>query len=299
MWGPSDSVKAFDAIESALKKVTDMKMSPDASTKAHKIAEDVRSAVTAVESNNTNMTKAQKHERIAGAMKELQGLAVDLFEAQPAADDQKARHLRELKEELAKKKHELEKDESMIKLYTLQKELAAKKLQLQKLIEEKNQAQVSKEALAEDSKAESKLIRKLMNLTGSMPADKKAELPAPLKAALAEVKAFSKEESNKLAKVEKESKQTMAALDAEMKKSVPTKDKIDALVKGQQMTRKLKKKEHRLFMKYQVQKKAQLAELQTVEDSIEQRDVKMLSATLLKMRHEANAAAAESGDFLH
>merc|ERR1719159_418459 len=101
----------------------------------------------------------------------------------------------------------------MIKLYTLQKELAAKKLQLQKLIEEKNQAQVSK--------AESKLIRKLMNLTASVPADKKAELPAPLKAALAEVKAFSKEESNKLAKVEKESKQTMAALDVDMKKGVP------------------------------------------------------------------------------
>jgi DNA repair exonuclease SbcCD ATPase subunit len=280
-----------------------MKVSPEASTKVHKVTEDVRSAVMAVESNSTNMTKAQKHERIAGVMKELQGLAVDLF--QPAADadvdvvDQKAKHLRELKEELAKKKHELEKDESMIKLYTLQKELATKKLQLEKLIEKKNNAQASKKALAEDSKAEIKLVGKLMNLTGSMPADKKAELPAPLKAALAEVKTFSQEESSKLAKVEKESKQTMATLDAEMKKSGSTNAKNDAIVKGQQMTRKLKKEEHRMFMKYQVQKKAQLAELRTVEQSIEQHDAKTLSATLVKMRHEANAAAAESGDFLH
>merc|ERR1719158_479040 len=62
-----------------------------------------------------------------------------------------------------------------------------------------------------------------MKLTGSLPTDKKAELPAPIKAALSEVKAFSKKESDELTKMEKDSKQTMASLDAEMKKSVPTK----------------------------------------------------------------------------
>jgi len=301
MWGPSDSVKAFGAIETALKKVTSLaSLSPEESKKAHKVADDVRSAIAFVESNH-NMTKAQKNERIAGAMKELQGLAVDLKKAKEAQlkDDQKFEHLKELKDELAEKKKELAKDEAMIKLYTLQKELAEKKLQLQKLIEKKNQAKASKESLAEDAKAEGALVGKLMKLTSSLPTDKKAELPAPIKSALAEVKAFSKKESDELAKMEKDNKQTMAALDAEMKKSIPTKGKDDALAKGQQMMRRLKKEEHRTFMKAQVQKKAQLSELKAVEHSIEEHDAKKLKDTLLKMQHEAKAAAAKSGDFLH
>jgi len=302
MWGPSDSVKAFGAIEAALKKVTSLPMSPEESKKAHHIADDVRSAIAFVESNH-NMTKAQKNEKIAGAMKELQGLAMDLKKAKEAfeggSDDKKVEHLKELKAELAEKKKELLKDESMIKLYTLQKELAEKKLQLQKLIEKKNKAKASKGALAEDAKAEGALVGKLMKLTGSLPADKKAELPAPIKAALAEVKAVSKKESDELATMEKDNKQTMAALDAEMKKKIPTLGKDDVLAKGQQMMRRLKKEEHRTFMKAQVQKKAQLAELKAVEQSIEQHDAKKLKDTLQKMQHEAKAAAAKSGDFLH
>jgi len=293
MWGPSDSVKAFGAIETALKKVTSLaSLSPEESKKAHKVADDVRSAIAFVESNH-NMTKAQKNERIAGAMKELQGLAVDLKKAKEAQlkDDQKFEHLKELKDELAEKKKELAKDEAMIKLYTLQKELAEKKLQLQKLIEKKNQAKASKESLAEDAKAESALVGKLMKMTSSLPTDKKAELPAPIKAALAEVKAFSKKESDELAKMEKDNKQTTAALDAEMKKA----GKDDTL----KMMRRLKKEEHRTFMKAQVQKKAQLSELKAVEHSIEEHDAKKLKDTLLKMQHEAKAAAAKSGDFLH
>merc|ERR1719146_89843 len=138
-----------------------------------------------------------------------------------------------------------------------------------------------------------------MKMTSSLPADKKAELPAPMKTALAEVKALAKKESDELTKMEKDNKQTMAALDAELKKSIPTKGKDDALAKGQQMMRRLKKEEHRTFMKAQVQKKAQLSELKAVEHSIEEHDAKKLKDTLLKMQHEAKAAAAKSGDFLH
>merc|ERR1719235_2434621 len=171
------------------------------------------------------MTKAQRNEKVAGMMKELQGLAMDLKNAknEDATDAQKVEHLKKLKSELAEKKKELEKDEAMIKLYSLQKELAEKKLQLEKLIEKKNQDKASKGALAEDAKAESALVSKLTNLTGSLAnVSKKAELPAPLKSALAEVKAFSKKESDELAKMEKSNKEMMANLDAEMKKSIPT-----------------------------------------------------------------------------
>jgi len=300
MWGPDDSVKAFDVIEAALTKVTSLKMSPEESKKAHQVADDVRNTIHEIESNK-NMTKVQKNAKVAEAMKELQSLSMDLQKSNEALanENQKFEHLKELKAELAKKKEELQKDEAMIKFYKLKKELAEKKLQLQKLIEKKNKAKASKESDAEDAKAESALVYKLMKLKGSLPADKKAELPAPIKAALEEVKAFSKKESDELAKMEKDSKQTMAALDAEMKKEVPTQGKDDALAKGQQMMRRLKKEEHRVFLKAQALKKKQLTELKTVEKSIEQHDAKKLNDALLKMQHEAKAAAAKSGDFLH
>merc|ERR1719324_676254 len=136
-----------------------------------------------------------------------------------------------------------------------------------------------------------------MKMTGSLPADKKTELPAPLKAALSEVKAFAKKESDELTKMEKTNKQMMTTLDAQMKVNIPTKGKDDALAKGQQMMRRLKKEEHRKFMKFQVQKKAQLTELKTIEQSIEQHDAKKLTAVLQKMQHEVKAEAAKSGDF--
>merc|ERR1719364_136609 len=136
-------------------------------------------------------------------------------------------------------------------------------------------------------------------MTGSMPKDAKAELPAPLKSALAEVKAFSKKESDALAKMEKSNKEMMAALDAEMKKKVPTLGKNDALAKGQQMMNRLKKQEHRQFKKAEAQKKTQLTELKTIEQSIEQHDAKKLTSVLQKMQREAKAAAEQSGGFLH
>jgi len=302
MWGPSDSVKAFGAIEAALKKVIALPMSTEESAKAHKVADDVRQTIAVVESS-TNMTKAQKNEKVAKIMSEMKDLAMDLKKAKLAqpSDESKIEHLKELKAELAKKKEELQKDEAMIKLYSLQKELAEKKLALQKLIEKKNQKESSKEASAQDAKAESELVGKLMKMTGALAnvTDKKADLPAPLKAALSEVKAFSKKESDELAKMEKSNKQMMATLDAQMKMSVPTMGKDDALAKGQQMMRRLKKEEHRKFMKEQVQKKAQLSELKTIETSIEQHDAKKLTDVLQKMQHEAKAEAAKSGDFLH
>merc|ERR1719235_2016202 len=50
-----------------------------------------------------------------------------------------------------------------------------------------------------------------MKLSGDLAkADKKAELPAPVKAALAEVKAYAKKESDVLAKMNAASKKAMA-----------------------------------------------------------------------------------------
>merc|ERR1719213_139064 len=116
-----------------------------------------------------------------------------------------------LQEQLKAKKELLSKEESMIKLYTLQQELAEKKLQLQKLIEKKEQAENAKKSGAADAAEEAKLATKLMNLTGDVA---KKETTAPVKAALAEVKAKAKKESDDLAKMEEVNKKTTAPVKA-------------------------------------------------------------------------------------
>merc|ERR1719191_2221471 len=131
-----------------------------------------------------------------------------------------------------------------------------------------------------------------MNLTGDLAkADQKAELPAPIKAALAEVKSRAKKESDELSKMDATNKKAMADLDAEAKK-VNVKG-------GDKMVHKLKRQEQRQFKKMRVQKQVQLNELKTLEQSIEKRDSKTFAATLHKMEHDAKALTARSGDFLH
>merc|ERR1719321_235451 len=160
---------------------------------------------------------------------------------QLTSDEAKAR-LAELEKNLKAKKELLAKEESMIKLYTLQKELAEKKLQLQKLIEKKEQAEAAKKSGAADASAEGALVIKLMKLSGDFAkADKKAELSAPMKAALAEVKTRAKKESDELSQMEATNKKAMADLDAEAKKM--------QIKGGEQMIHKLKRQEQRQFKK--------------------------------------------------
>jgi len=292
MWGPADGVKAFAALETALDKITSIHMSPEESKHAEKVAADVRNAIKVVESNSTNITKAQRNEKIGAAVKELMQLQADFKPKKQLTSDEAKAKLAELMKNLNAKKGELAKEESMIKLYTLQKELAEKKLQLENLIEKKEQSEASKKSGAADAAEETALVGKLMKLTGDLAkADKKAELPAPVKAALAEVKSRAKKESEELAKMEATNKKAMADLDAEAKKM-----KIKG---GEQMIHRLKKQEQRQFKKMRAQKQAELNEFKALDQSIEQHDAKKFSATLLKMEHEVKARTAQSGNFLH
>merc|ERR1719191_1207304 len=96
--------------------------------------------------------------------------------ARLSAEETKAK-LAELEKNLKAKKELLAKEEQMIKLYTLQKELAEKKLQLQNLIEKKEQAENAKKSGAADAAEEPQLTTKLMKLTGEFSkVDQKAEL---------------------------------------------------------------------------------------------------------------------------
>merc|ERR1719191_2160662 len=206
MWGPADGVKAFAALEAALTKITSIHMSAEESKHAEKVAADVRAAIKVVESNSTNFTKAQRNAKIGQAVKELMELQSEFKPKKQLSEEEMKAKMDKLQEQLKAKKELLSKEESMIKLYTLQKELAEKKLQLQKLIEKKEQAENAKKSGAADAAEEAKLATKLMNLTGDVA---KKETTAPVKAALAEVKAKAKKESDDLAKMEEVNKKTM------------------------------------------------------------------------------------------
>lgn len=291
MWGPADGVKAFAALEQALDKITKIHMSPEESKHAEKVATDVRKAIAVVESKS-NLTKAQRNEKIGTAIKELMELQAEFKPKKHMTEEEGKARLAELEKNLKAKKELLAKEESMIKLYTLQKELAEKKLQLQKLIEKKENAEAAKKSGAADAAAETALVSKLMKLSGDLAkVDKKAELPAPIKAALTEVKASAKKESDEIAKMEVSNKKAMADLDAEAKKST--------IKGGDQMIHRLKKQETRSFKKLRAQKQSQLNELKALEQSIEKHDAKAFTATLHKMQHELKALTAKAGDFLH
>merc|ERR1719261_1088128 len=252
MWGPADGVKAFAALESALNKITSIHMSAEESKHAEKVAADVRAAIKVVESNNTNFTKAQRNEKIGQAVKELMELQAEFKPRKQLSEEEMKGKMAKLQEELKAKKELLAKEESMIKLYTLQKELAEKKLQLQKLIEKKEQAEAAKKSGAADAADEAKFVSKFMNLTSDLAkTDKKADLSAPVKAALAEVKSRAKKESDEL------TKKAMASLDSEAKKM--------QIKGGDKMLHKLERQEQREFKKMRAQKQVQLSELKTIE----------------------------------
>jgi len=137
MWGPADGVKAFAALETALDKITSIHMSPEESKHAEKVAADVRNAIKVVESNATNITKAQRNAKIGAAVQELMELQAEFKPRKQLTSEEAKAKLAELEKNLNAKKELLAKEESMIKLYTLQKELAEKKLQLQNLIAKK------------------------------------------------------------------------------------------------------------------------------------------------------------------
>merc|ERR1719420_1076193 len=76
MWGPADGVKAFAALEQALNKITSIHMSAAESKHAEKVASDVRKAIAVVESKS-NLTKAERNEKIGTAVKELMELQAE------------------------------------------------------------------------------------------------------------------------------------------------------------------------------------------------------------------------------
>jgi len=293
-WGPSDSVHALDAVITAVDNIAkNPHLTPSSLAEAKHVAEDVKGDIEAVE--NGKLTKAQAHEKVGAAMKELTAFAANLTKVSSNLD-----RVSMLKKQLAEKKAELAKDENMLKIFKLKKELAEKKLMLQKLINQKASAENSHKADQEEVAKTSAMVKDLVamakNLRG---ANSTKELPAPLKAVLATVQARDHAVSDALAKMDAEEKKSEASLDAAMQKQMPTKGKGDALAKGQSMLKLLKTQEHRQFAKARALKQIELKELKDAEASIEKGDIAGVQKVVIKMQQESQKLQAKTGNFLY
>jgi len=247
------------------------------------LAADVKADIEAVEGGN--LTKAQAHDKVGAAIKELTAFETQLAKP-PPMDAARAQKIAELEKKLAEKKGELAKDENMIKLFKLKKELAEKRLRLQGLLDsKKNQEKNSKANQAEAAKTND-MVKSLVSMAKNSGLKGKQEMPAPMKAILASVESQRVSVADDLKKMEAEEKAGEAKIDGALGKGA------DAQSQG--MLKRLKKEQHRKFAKDQALKRIELNELKDAEASVESGDLAALQKTLAKIEQEGKALQAKA-----
>jgi hypothetical protein len=284
-WGPPDSVQALGAVIGMVDKLVKSAKTPEALKKAQVLAADVKADIEAVEGGN--LTKAQAHDKVGAAIKELTAFETQLSKP-PPMDPARAQKLAELEKKLAEKKAELAKDENMIKLFKLKKELAEKRLRLQGLLDsKKNQEKNAKADQAEAAKTND-MVKSLVSMAKNSGLKAKEEMPAPMKAILASVESQRVSVADDLKKMEAEEKAGEAKIDGALGKGA------DAQSQG--MLKRLKKEQHRKFAKAQALKRIELNELKDAEASVESGDIAGLQKTLAKIEQEGKALQAKAGN---
>ena len=146
------------------------------------------------------------NKKIAGALKELTSFQAEMFSVHNVSNIQIK--LANLQKQLASKKAELVKAESMMKLLKLKKMLAEKRLQLQNLMDEKRASAASRGSDAADATKTNQMVKKLLSMTKSLAAAKKDS--SAFKEALAVVQAREHEVSDGLARLQAEEQKSGA-----------------------------------------------------------------------------------------
>jgi len=309
-WGPDDSVHALDSVISAVNDIaSNPHLTPEKLARAKAVAADVKADVEAVESGK--LSKDEGKAKVSAAITEMTSFSAEISKGLNLDGDVsgKKAKLDDLEKQLAGKKAELAKDENMIKLVTLKKQLMEKKMMLQKLLDQKAAAAQNHKGDEAEAKATNDMVQQLVGMAKGLKvnstknsttkSDGKQDLPASLKTILASVTARRKDVQASLAKMELQDKMSEAALEMTIDKPVPTQGKDDALLKSKSMLMRLKKEEHRKFAKAQAVKRLEVAELKDAEDSIEARDVNKLQKALSKIESEGKALQTKAGKFLY
>jgi len=145
VYDPPEAGPALDAVEKALASIVDNPHLPASMMAgAKKAVASVEDTIHFLESaNGKALTKEARGAKVMAAIKQLDDLQSSWQKASASTvADRKAA----LMKQLAEKEAELVKDKKMMKVLNLEKALAEKKLALQKLIEQKQNAAASKES---------------------------------------------------------------------------------------------------------------------------------------------------------
>jgi len=300
MLTPDNGLKALDAVEGALQKMlTGAKTDQVLLKLAKPVVEKIEATVHLVETGN--LTKKENAAQVLGAIQALQGLQSHWQVASNASQKLSA-----LKGDLKMKKMELEKDEDMLKVVKIEKELEEKKAQLKVLVERKQQSASHEKEEQEDlaSRGEvNKLLKMAQALAGAKGKDapaktvnaKKVQLPKQLEGILTDMKARAAKATSELDKMDA----TEAKEEADLEKLADAPGKADGEIKRKMMVTALKKQHARSYKKARVVKKSQVAELNDGVKALESGDVGALQGLMKKMTKETKVLTSKSANFLH
>lgn len=298
VYDPPRAAKALDDVEKALAQIVHLPHLTKAQlADAKKVSEDVEKTIAELESPaGQKLSKEARNAKVTASVKELENLQTTWSKAADAtiADRKSA-----LEKELKQKEEELEKDQKMMKVLTLEKKLAEKKLKLQNMIDAKN-AQQAKRQAEKEAAEQQKMVSTVADVAKSMKAGKdKSAVADKLKPVMSYLESRKKTVSDSLAKLDADEKQREGEINALTSTKMPVKDGKDPLGKSQGVLKMLAKKEHRAYLKARAPLQSELKELSEALDGIKKGDVSALSKVMSHLQNEMKSMQAKSQKFLY
>jgi chromosome segregation ATPase len=298
VYDPPHAAGALDAVEKALSQITHLPhLSQSQLAEAKKVSDDVEKTVAELESAaGKKLSKEARNAKVTAAVKELQSLQATWAKtANTAIADRKAA----LEKELMEKEDELEKDKKMMKVLTLEKKLAEKKLKLQNMIDAKNAEQAKRQAEKEAAEQQA-MVNTVLDATKAMKGAKdKAAFTDKLKPVMSYLEGRKKTISDSLAKLDAEEQKREGEIKALTSTKMPVQNGKDPLAKSQGILNMLGKQQHRAYLKARAPLQSELKELSQAVDGIKRGDVAEISKVMSHMQSEMKSLQAKSKKFLY
>jgi hypothetical protein len=298
VYDPPRAASALDAVEKALSQITHLPhLSQSQLAEAKKVSDDVEKTVAELESaEGKKLSKEARNAKVTAAVKELQSLqAMWAKNANVAIADRKAA----LEKELQEKEEELEKDKKMMKVLTLEKKLAEKKLKLQDMIDAKNAEQAKRKAEKEAAEQQA-MVNTVLDAAKSMKGGKdKTALTDKLKPVMSYLEGRKKTIGDALAKLDAEEEKKEGEIKALTSTKVPVMNGKDPLAKSQGILNMLGKQQHRAYLKARAPLQSELKELSQAVEGIKRGDVAEISKVMSHMQSEMKNLQAKSKKFLY
>jgi chromosome segregation ATPase len=295
---PQHPAKPLDDVEKALSQITHLPhLSKEQLAEAKNVSADVEKTIAQLESpEGKKLSKEARNAKVTASVKELENLQTTWSKtADTVIADRKAA----LEKELKAKEEELEKDQKMLKVITLEKKLAEKKLKLQSLIDSKNAEQAKKQA-AKEAAEQQAMVSTVMELAKNTKAAKdKTIVTDKLKPVMSYLESRKKTVSDSLAKIDAEEEKREGEIKALTSAKMPVKDGKDPLAKSQGVLNMLAKQEHRAYLKARAPLQSELKELSQAVDGIKKGDVAALSKVMSHLQGEMKSLQAKSQKFLY